>query len=60
MGSEVLSCPADLFCSRGCLDTHTQALSGSALRRALFERERGVCRTCGLDANALVRRIGRA
>ena len=49
----VLSCFADLFCSKQCLEVDTQAKSASVLRRALYERERGVCRLCGLDAAAL-------
>ena len=35
----------------------TQAKSASALRRALFERERGICRACGLDCSSLARRM---
>ena len=53
----VLSGVADLFCSRRCADVDLQARNASSLRRALYARERGVCRVCGLDAAALVRRI---
>ena len=53
----VLSCKADLYCSRECFDIDSQTKSASKLRRALYERERGVCRLCGWDASACVKRI---
>ena len=53
----IFSSTADLFCSKACYDMDTQAKSASALRRALFERERGICRACGLDCSSLARRM---
>jgi len=47
----------DLFCSETCLRAYDQGMSASALRRALYERERGVCVKCGLDCDALVRAV---
>ncbi len=47
----------DLFCSETCLRAYDQGTSASALRRALYERERGVCVECDLDCDALVRAV---
>ena len=48
---------ADLFCSEECAEADAQTRSAAALRRACFERDRGVCAECGLDCDDLVRRI---
>ena len=47
----------DLFCGEECLRAYDQGMSSSALRRALFEIERGVCVECGLDCEKLVKHV---
>ena len=56
-GPRTLASTADLFCSEECAVLDSQTRSAAALRRACFERDRGVCATCGLDCDDLVRRI---
>ena len=47
-----LYCPGD-----ACEARHRAMTSQGALRRAIFEVERGVCQLCGLDAHRLCERI---
>jgi 5-methylcytosine-specific restriction endonuclease McrA len=47
----------DLFCGEECLRVYDQSSSASALRRALFTLERGVCVECKLDCDALVKKV---
>ena len=56
-GPRTLASTADLFCSEECAVLDSQTRSAAALRRACFERDRGVCATCGLDCDDLVRKI---
>ena len=44
----------DLFCSGACSHTYKMRRSQTKLRKALFSQERGVCRSCGLDCDALL------
>ena len=46
------------FCSASCCDDWAvQVGCGDAVRRDLFERERGVCVECGLDCHSLYLRL---
>ena len=56
-GPRTVASTADLFCSEECAEADAQTRSAAALRRACFERDRGVCAECGLDCDDLVRRI---
>ena len=47
----------DLFCGEECMRVYDQGSSASALRRALFALERGVCVECKLDCDALVKKV---
>ena len=47
----------DLFCGEECLKAYDQGMSASSLRRALYERERGICVQCNLDCEMLVRNV---
>jgi len=44
----------DLFCSGACSHAYKMRRSQTKLRSALFSQERGVCRSCGLDCDALL------
>ena len=55
--SEVLPGPSALFCSSECEGDWRVATSPAAARRALFRLEKGVCQECGLDCEALLRRL---
>lgn len=48
--------PRRSWCSDGCVSEY-QALQPDALRRAVFERDRGICALCGRDCQALETRI---
>lgn len=41
------------FCSELCVKNYRAYRSGGGLRAALFERDNGVCKTCGLDCTAV-------
>lgn len=56
-GPRMVTSTAELFCSEECAERDAQTRSAAALRRACFERDRGVCAECGLDCDDLVRRI---
>ena len=45
------------FCSEACARAFAVARSQTSARAQLFERDRGVCAACGLDAHALYRAI---
>jgi len=43
------------WCSQECIDTHEPA----TVRRAVFERDKGVCVKCGVDAEYIRQAFGR-
>ena len=43
----------DGYCSSDCLKSESDEVSRAALRRAVFERDKGVCAACGMDCEAL-------
>ncbi|CAL5071925.1 unnamed protein product [Urochloa decumbens] len=47
----------DLFCGLACFQEYRLRTSGSALRQALFQIERGKCSQCKLDCCKLVKHI---
>jgi 5-methylcytosine-specific restriction endonuclease McrA len=47
----------DLFCSSKCMVDYSSISSGTGLRRAVRQRDRGVCDKCGRDMAALVERL---
>ncbi|MEP6768507.1 MAG: HNH endonuclease [Acidobacteriota bacterium] len=49
--------PRRTFCSQICVDALLVRTSPSAARDRVFERDRGVCARCGLDTQALKRKL---
>ena len=47
----------ELFCGARCTRAWQVRASAAAYRRELFSVERGVCRNCGCDCDALARRL---
>ena len=47
----------ELFCSGACRGAYFCRRSGASLRRQLHAIDRGVCRACGLDCDALVAHV---
>ena len=47
----------DRFCSHLCKEAYQACASSSAVRRQLYELERGVCQLCQVDAHALYVRV---
>mmetsp|Transcript_1945 Transcript_1945/g.3107 ORF Transcript_1945/g.3107 Transcript_1945/m.3107 type:complete len:159 (-) Transcript_1945:84-560(-) len=47
----------ELFCGGKCHQNHFQRSSNGSLRRQLFELDKGVCQTCGLNCSQLVERV---
>ena len=45
------------FCSAVCVDEYMIRSSGSYLRRAVYNRDKGVCDECGIDTKILSRRL---
>ena len=45
------------WCGEVCLDAYFMVISGSHVRVKVFARDRGVCAECGLDTEALDKRI---
>jgi len=45
------------FCSFECFQRKAIRLSSGAIRRQLFDMERGVCQLCGLDAHSLFKSV---
>jgi len=48
---------ASRFCSFRCGEAYAVVAMSSAVRRQLYDLERGVCQLCGLDAHALFKRV---
>ncbi|MEP7132736.1 MAG: HNH endonuclease signature motif containing protein [Acidobacteriota bacterium] len=51
--------PRRTFCSQDCVDALLVRTSPSAARGRVFERDRGVCASCGLDTESRKRAIAR-
>jgi 5-methylcytosine-specific restriction protein A len=51
--------PRRTFCSETCVDALRVRTSPSAARERVFARDRGICAACGLDTQALLRRLRR-
>lgn len=51
--------PRRTFCSQGCVDALLVRTSPSAARGRVFERDRGVCASCGLDTESRKRALAR-
>lgn len=49
--------PQRLFCSFACSEEDIVRRSGGAVRQRLLAMERGVCQRCGIDAQALYKRV---
>ena len=50
--------PGAPFCSYGCEEAYRLRVSASTeLRRSCFERDKGVCRACGVDCHQLYMRL---
>ena len=50
--------PSAPFCSYGCEESYRLRVSScTELRLACFERDKGVCQSCGLDCHQLVMRL---
>ncbi len=47
------------FCSQECVDEHCIRSDPGVARRKVFERDRGVCRLCGLDTRRLEALVNR-
>lgn len=47
------------FCGHDCLKLFRMYCTGSGLREAVFDRDKGVCAVCGLDCTALTRRLAK-
>lgn len=45
------------WCSDKCLVAYSLATSSSFLRQATYERDKGICNSCGIDAEALQTRL---
>lgn len=52
--------PRRTFCSDGCVFQHRIRTQPSFLRRLVWQRDRGVCRYCGVDTTAQAQAIRRA
>ena len=57
VGRVVASGRWELFCGSSCTRSWRVRSSSACYRRALFQVERGVCTACGVDADALARRL---
>lgn len=54
---ELLSSSSSLFCKSECERRYAVARSGTAVRKGVFWRDRGICAICELDCDTLVRRL---
>lgn len=45
------------WCSDECMDAYFTATDSNWLRRKVFERDKGICAICGIDAEALQNRL---
>ncbi len=51
--------PRRTFCSQACVDAYLIRSGSGAARAAVFERDKGVCYYCGIDAHAVEQRFSR-
>lgn len=49
--------PRRTFCSQACVDALLVRTSPSAARERVFQRDRGLCAQCGLDTEALRKKL---
>lgn len=52
--------PRRTWCSKACVDEYLSRSSSRSIRRLVFERDKGICTSCGLDTEKLSRILAHA